>query len=151
MATELAALEANNTWEFTPLPPYTKLVGCHWLFKVKYCADGTVERYKGWVSLRTLLAISAIKGWMLTQLDVYMTLPQRYNPPPFVLQRCPGQRLVCKLIKSLYRLKQAPRCWFVKLFSVLILFGFKQSASDHNMFVHTHQDSGLYYSYACLR
>lgn len=46
MSTELAALEANNTWELTPLPADKKLVGCRWLYKVNYLSDGTVDKYK---------------------------------------------------------------------------------------------------------
>lgn len=43
--------------------------------------------------------------------------------------------LVCKLLKALYRLKQAPHQWFNKLSSVLMQLGYTQSQIDHNLFV----------------
>jgi hypothetical protein len=52
-------------------------------------------------------------------------------PPGFRTSQ-PG--LFCKLRKLLYGLKQAPRCWFAKLSSALINFGFQQSGSDYSLF-----------------
>lgn len=46
MPVELAALEANKNWNIVSLPPNRKVVGCKWIYKVKYKADGTVGRYK---------------------------------------------------------------------------------------------------------
>ena len=46
MATEIVALEANNTWILTSLPPNKKPISCKWVYKVKYKSDGSVERYK---------------------------------------------------------------------------------------------------------
>lgn len=46
MAEELTALEANKTWEVVPAPPHHKLVGCRWIYKVKYLSNGEAERYK---------------------------------------------------------------------------------------------------------
>ena len=46
---EIAALEANNTWTLTPLPPNKKAIGCKWVYRVKYRFDGSVERYKAWL------------------------------------------------------------------------------------------------------
>ena len=92
MATEIAALEANNTWTLTPLPTDKKSIGCKWVYKIKYKADGSIKRYKAtkkgftqkegidyfetfspvakMVSVKVLLAIASIKGWFLSQLDV---------------------------------------------------------------------------------
>lgn len=36
MQTEIAALEENNTWSVVDLPPEKTLIGCKWVFKVKY-------------------------------------------------------------------------------------------------------------------
>ncbi|GJZ50580.1 retrovirus-related pol polyprotein from transposon TNT 1-94, partial [Tanacetum coccineum] len=46
MTSELKALEENGTWELTSLPPNKKAIGCHWLYKTKLKADGSVERKK---------------------------------------------------------------------------------------------------------
>ena len=39
-------LQTNNTWTLTDLPANKKAIGCRWVYKIKYHADGSVERYK---------------------------------------------------------------------------------------------------------
>lgn len=86
-------------------------------------------------SFRVLLALTACQGWSIGQLDitnaflhgdlmeeVYMTLPPGYTPPLVVLKAHPGVPLACRLKKSLYGLRQAPRQWFLKLSAALIIW-----------------------------
>jgi len=46
MHVEITALEANNTWTLTDLPPHKTTMGCLWIFKIKHSVDGSIERYK---------------------------------------------------------------------------------------------------------
>ena len=46
MTKEIDALEANNTWSIEELPPGKNPINCKWVFRVKYKADGSIERYK---------------------------------------------------------------------------------------------------------
>lgn len=46
MSKEIAALETNETWDLVLLPLGKKPVGCKWVFKVQYHANGTIEKYK---------------------------------------------------------------------------------------------------------
>ncbi|EOY04788.1 Cysteine-rich RLK (RECEPTOR-like protein kinase) 8, putative, partial [Theobroma cacao] len=60
-----------------------------------------------------------------------MEIPQGYA----VQGECPkGSKLVCKLYKSLYGLKQASRRWNAKLTASLLQFGFTQSSTNHSLF-----------------
>ncbi|CAM8999240.1 unnamed protein product [Rhodiola kirilowii] len=45
--------------------------------------------------------------------------------------------MVCRLRRSLYDLKQAPRAWFERFSFVIIVAGFSPSAHDPAHFVHT--------------
>lgn len=42
----MKALEKNKTREAISKPKDKKLVGCKWVFTIKYKSDGTLERYK---------------------------------------------------------------------------------------------------------
>lgn len=43
MQDEINALEANNTWVISSLPPGKQVVGCKWIYKLKYKADGSLD------------------------------------------------------------------------------------------------------------
>ncbi|RVW70212.1 Retrovirus-related Pol polyprotein from transposon TNT 1-94 [Vitis vinifera] len=46
MKEEMKALLKNKTWILVSLPEGHKIVGCKWVFSIKYKADGSIERYK---------------------------------------------------------------------------------------------------------
>ncbi|KAL0451639.1 UNVERIFIED_CONTAM: Retrovirus-related Pol polyprotein from transposon TNT 1-94 [Sesamum latifolium] len=46
MEEELAALERNQTWELVPTPNDVKPISCKWVYKIKRCTDGSIERHK---------------------------------------------------------------------------------------------------------
>lgn len=90
-------------------------------------------------TVRFLLKVSAAQRWEVHQMDVhnaflhgdleeeiYMKLPPGFNTA--------DPTKVCRLRKSLYGLKQSPRCWFAKLSKALLSFGFKQSYEDYSLF-----------------
>ena len=58
-----------------------------------------------------------------------MDIPLGYNTSGL-------SHLVCKLIKSLYGLRQASREWNTKLADFLINFGFRQSLADYSLFIY---------------
>ncbi|KAH9705236.1 retrovirus-related pol polyprotein from transposon RE1 [Citrus sinensis] len=163
MYSELQALENNDTWTVASLPPGKRAIGCKWVYRIKYNADGTIERYKArlvilgnkqvegidytetfapvakLVIVRTFLAVAAARNWELHQMDVHNAFLHGELNEEVYMRLPPGftsnkSGMVCRLRKSLYGLKQAPRCWFAKLAAALKTYGFAQSSSDYSFF-----------------
>nr|GFB30224.1 putative RNA-directed DNA polymerase [Tanacetum cinerariifolium] len=155
----------NETWDQCALPQGKKPVGYRWIFIVKYKPDGTVERYKAQLvakgytqtyridysetfspvakidTIRVLLSVASNQGWPLHQFDVknaflHEELKEKVYmeaPPGFLEHFKPGEE--CRLKKSLYGLKQSPRAWFGRFTLAMKRYGFKQSNSDHTLFL----------------
>ncbi|KAG8492772.1 hypothetical protein CXB51_010240 [Gossypium anomalum] len=74
-------------------------------------------------TIRVILSIAVSCGWPLRQIDVNNAFLNgdlsdevfMQQPPGFVQHGLNGEKLVCRLIKALYGLRQAPRAWFDKL------------------------------------
>ena len=64
-----------------------------------------------------------------------MSLPQDYHNKGGCLTD--AGPFVCRLIKSLYGLKQASRQWRAKLSTTITEMGFVQSKFDYALFVHS--------------
>ena len=46
MEEEMCTLAENEAWDLVDDPKGVKLIGCRWVYKVKYNTDGSVNRYK---------------------------------------------------------------------------------------------------------
>ncbi|CAI7741943.1 unnamed protein product, partial [Closterium sp. NIES-53] len=164
MDRELAALEKRETWDLIPIEKATNknILTGKWVFRVKTKADGSYEKHKArWVvrgfdqnhgvdytltfalvsrhrSVRLVICEAAAKNFPLRQIDVsnaflyadvdaeiYVEYPHTYptNLPS-----------VCKLKKSLYGIKQAPRQWQQHLNRELTEVGFRQLPHDPGMY-----------------
>ncbi|RVX06561.1 Retrovirus-related Pol polyprotein from transposon RE1 [Vitis vinifera] len=164
MQEEIAALEANHTWDIEPCPPTIVPLGCKWVYSVKVRSDGSLDRYKArlvalgnnqeygvnyeetfapvakMTTVRTILALAASSDWPLHQMDVKNAFLHGdlkeciYMKPPPGLFPSPTSH-VCKLRRSLYGLKQAPRAWFDKFRTTLLQFSFRQSKYDTSLFL----------------
>ncbi|POM64406.1 LOW QUALITY PROTEIN: Integrase catalytic core protein [Phytophthora palmivora] len=144
---EYQALVANNTRDIVTLPKGRKRLGCHWVFDVKYHPDGTVERFKArlfvrgntqtqgvdfneifspvarYESLRLLLAIATIRDLHVHEMDVSTAFLNGSLFEGIYMQQPHGLGM-CKLKKSLYGPKQAPRIWYALLSKFLVSVGF---------------------------
>ena len=165
MEKEMESLHGNDVWDLVELPKDRKAVGSKWVFKLKVGADGSVERHKARLvaqgfsqkfgadydetfcpvvrleSLRTVIALAVQNGLKLHQVDVTTAFlngeleEEVYMKQPKGFVAKGQEHLVCKLKRSIYGLKQSPRCWNSALDSQLKKMGFVQTASDPCIYI----------------
>ena len=141
MEKEMKSLHENKVWNLVELPKDRKVVGSKWVFKQKVGANGSVERYKArlvaqgfsqkfgldydetfcpvvrFESVRTVIALAVQNGLKLHQLDVATAFLNGELDEEIFMKQPEGfavkgqEHLVCRLNRSIYGLKQSPRCW----------------------------------------
>ncbi len=161
MEAEYNSLQKHKTWALTKLPKDRKVVGCKWVFRIKRKADGSVDRFKArlvakgftqeegidydevfspvarYTSVRTVLALANEYDMEIEQMDVQTAFlhgdldEEIYMSQPEGFVERGKEGLVCKLQKSLYGLKQAARCWNLKINAHLLKLGYSQNQADH--------------------
>lgn len=170
---ELRALSKNQTWQIMKLPKGKKLVGCKWVFTIKYNSDETVNKFKAHLvakgysqiegidsyetfapvaklnTIRILLSLVANLDSPLHQLDVKNAFLNRalkeevYMSIPEGLAEFKTPSMTCKLHKSLYGLKRSPRTWFERFTKVVKGSGYTQCQGDDTLFV-KHKSRSIY-------
>ncbi|GKE48125.1 zinc finger, CCHC-type containing protein, partial [Tanacetum coccineum] len=157
---EMDSIMGNNTWVLTDLPLCCRPLGCKWIFKRKLKVDGTVEKFKTRLvirgfkqksgidyfdtyapvahisTIRLLIAMVSIHSLIIHQMDVKTAFLNREleeevymnQPLGFIL---PGNKnKVCKLVKSLYGLKHAPKQWHQKFDELVLSNGYLLNQAD---------------------
>lgn len=174
MDLEFTAFQRQRTWTLVPYQPHMNVVVYKWVFRIKRNPDGSVNKYKARLvakgfhqqpgvdfietfspvvkhtTIRVILSLALAYNWPLRQLgvecaflhgdlheEVYMVQPQGYVDPTH-----PSH--VCRMIKSIYGLRQAPRAWYDKFASKLLELGFTISLSDPSLFIYAHGNTRLY-------
>ena len=137
MKEELDALTKNHTQDLVTLFPRQSVVGYKWIYKIKTCSDGSIERYKARLvakgftqeyeidyeetfalvarisSVRALLAIATASKWNLFQMDVKNAFLNGDLSEEVYMQPPPGLSVesnkFCHLRHAIYDFKQASR------------------------------------------
>ena len=160
MQREYDSILSMDVWDLVSPPVNRKIVPCKWVFKKKTDSDGNVIQYKSrlvaqgfsqvpgldyaetfspvarFESVRTLTAMAVKFGLKLHHMDVSSAFlngdleEEIYMKQPPCFEKNGFSHLVCKLKKSIYGLKQSPRCWNSSLHSYLLCIGFTQSLYD---------------------
>ncbi|CAM8885469.1 unnamed protein product [Rhodiola kirilowii] len=127
----------NNTWILVDLPPGHKALGNKWIFRKKMKVDGTIDKFKARLviqsfrqkfgmdyfdtyapvarisTIRLLISLAFIHKLLVHQMDVKTAFlngdleEEIYMKQPEGFGVTGQEHKVCKLVKSLYGLKQA--------------------------------------------
>jgi hypothetical protein len=167
---EIDSVLENCIWELVHEIPAGKTpIHAMWIFKSKTGPIGQIEKLKAhvvakgneqehgidylktfvlvvcWTTIRSIIALAAKMHWRLRRLDViigflnsllleevYMIIPAGF----------PNARQTCKLLCTLYGLRQASRAWYSRIDSFLTNLGLTRSNEDPNLYYSIH--NGLY-------
>ncbi|MBW0481183.1 hypothetical protein O181_020898 [Austropuccinia psidii MF-1] len=164
---QISSIEENGVWQVVPLLQEANLLGSTWVFGEKEYHTGKVVRYKARLciqgfaqiegidynetyaltgrlaSLCFLISYCAINDFEIHKMDVchaflhgitkekvFMKYPEEY---PHAIQ----PKTCLRLIKSLYGLKQIPRCWYKRLKDVLNTLKFEPCQANPGLFIST--------------
>nr|GEZ42135.1 retrotransposon protein, putative, Ty1-copia subclass [Tanacetum cinerariifolium] len=160
MNVEMQSIKDNEVWVLVELPPNGKIVGSKWIFKKKTNMDGAVHTYKARLvvkgytqtsrvnyeetfspvadirAIRILIAIAVYYDYEIWQMNVKIAFLNGYlseevymeQPEGFVNPKYPNR--VCKLKRSIYRLKQASMQWNKRFDDEIKKFGFTQNHDE---------------------
>ncbi|MBW0502460.1 hypothetical protein O181_042175 [Austropuccinia psidii MF-1] len=136
---EKQSLEKKNVWEVVSTPPNVHLLNTVWVFKRVFDGDGNLVKHKArlcaqgssqipgieygdtyaptgaMATLRLILSVGLTHAWQIHHMDaktafLNSTLTKNlYLRPPAGLPLSEGK--CYRLKKSIYGLKQSPRCW----------------------------------------
>ena len=160
MRDEIQSMRHNGVWELIELPNGHRPIGCKWVYKTKRDSKGKVEKFKARLvakgftqregvdyeatfspvsskdSFRVIMALVAHFDMELHQMDVKTVfLNGDLNEEVYMMQpegfvANDSGKLVCRLKKSIYGLKQASRQWYLKFHSVVASYGFVENKVD---------------------
>jgi len=149
-------LNKNRTWELTELPISKKALLNKWVYRIKKEPDGNTK-YKAQLvvkgfsqkegidyneifspvvkltPIRVVLSFVTIENLHLEQMDVFLhgvLEKDLYMRQPKGYVVLGDEHMVCRLKKSLYRLKQAPKQWYIKFDTFMYNNGFHKSDKD---------------------
>ena len=158
--------ERNDTWQLIERKARMKILFCKYVFKIKenkpkvrlvalgcrqlYGVDynETFAPVVTMTTIRTILAVTAHHDLELEQMDVVTAFlngdleEDIYMSVPEGLKTNNNSNKVCKLLKSLYGLKQSPRQWYFKMHEFLLKIGFSSSPNDPCPYIR-HLSSGI--------
>uniref|UniRef100_A0A2N9HJG1 Reverse transcriptase Ty1/copia-type domain-containing protein n=1 Tax=Fagus sylvatica TaxID=28930 RepID=A0A2N9HJG1_FAGSY len=150
MHEELDSISKNEVWDLTKLSTGRKPVGCKWVLRKKYKADGSLNKYKTrlvakgftqqlgvdfvdtyspvakFASVRIIMVVAARLDLELHQLDVKTAFlngdlkEEIYMDQPDGFQIKGQEGKVCRLKKSLYGLKQSSKTMKLTLLSLYV-------------------------------
>ena len=136
---ELASLQKNDTWELVPRPPGKNIVKCKFVLRKKRNPDGTISKFKARLVIcgnmdfdfvdesfapvvsfsivRLLLSYASARNYYVHHIDVSNAFlhgnldREVYMERPKFLDKSP-EHYFCRLLKSLYGLREAPLIWY---------------------------------------
>ena len=142
MQAKFSALLLNNTWELVSPHPDQKIVHSKWIFRIKYKADGTLDKYKARLvakgfqqtpgvdyfetfspvvkhaTIKIIFTLAVTHNWDIQHIDVNNAFLNGDLEETVFMAQPEGfvdpqkPHFVCKLHNALYGLKQAPRAWY---------------------------------------
>ena len=157
---EMESMYSNSVWELIDPPADVRPIGCKWIFQRKRGIDGKVETFKARLvakgytqnegvdyeetfspvpmlkSIRILLSIAACLDYEIWKMDVKTTFLNGYLEESIYMMQPEGfvakgqQQKVCKLLRSIYGLKQASRSWSLRFDETIKTYGFEQNVDE---------------------
>ena len=167
MNQEMESMYSNFVWELIDPPKDVRLIGCRWIFKRKRSIDGKVESFKARLvekgytqkegvddeetfspvamikSIRILLSIVACLDYEIWKMDVKTAFLNGYLEESIYMTQPEGflakgqQQKVCKLLRSIYGLKQASRFLILRFDETIKTYGFELNVDEPCVYKYT--------------
>ncbi|KAL0400386.1 UNVERIFIED_CONTAM: Retrovirus-related Pol polyprotein from transposon TNT 1-94 [Sesamum radiatum] len=157
---EVDSMGSNQVWTLVDSPKGAKPVGCKWVYKRKFGADGEVTAFKARLvaegytqrpgvdfeetyspvamakSIRILVAIAAWYDYEIWQMNVKTAFLNGFVEEEIFMDKPEGfttvgeEQKVCRLQRSIYGLKQASPSWNTRFDEVIRGYDFIKNDHD---------------------